>query len=485
MGWMLLTLLAAAVRLTVASETSFSVHDDLFAFPQVGHSCFILFLEANSSQYEVAFDGGYILLENALILFDKSETRKAEAQQGKGVSVNAQAASTGDEDSQPHQEYEYELMTLHEQPYLCSIPIVQRATANTTEEQVSEAEAQKELARAADKGRELLAGMQGNQCLFYSTGWWTYSFCYNQQVRQFHALSPGQTGGRVWPPQEDPTTPAFVLGKVDDSTKQPGAPDQETQHSVSTELQTKAETSYLVQQLSGGTPCDLTGKDRRIEIEYHCNPQLTDRIGWIKETSTCSYLMVVYTPRLCSDVAFLPPKETRAHPITCQEILTESQIPGWEELRQQEASGQLLDQAKEQILMVGDMQVGGMKYFKDGKRIERGRIVLTQDERAETIAMQKDGIVSSVSKADLKKLELDPADLEKFRQELQKLAGSKDWKIERLDNVNGQVQLRGVVSEDEKAVAGEEAANTETSSEQPDGEPEQEMGSEEEFKEEL
>jgi hypothetical protein len=423
--------------------------------------------------------------DEALRHLEKQELKKAGADDGSDVALKSQTAGSEGDEEDPEEELEYELLTLHEQPYFCSIPIVTRAVANTTEEKMSEAETQKELARAADKGRELLSGMQGNQCLFYSTGWWTYSFCYNQQVRQFHALSPGQTGGRVWPPQEDPTTPAFVLGRVDESTKQPGTPDQESQHSVSTELQ----TSYLVQQLAGGTPCDLTGKDRRIEVEYHCNPQLTDRIGWIKETSTCSYLMVVYTPRLCSDVAFLPPKESKAHAIVCQEILTESQIPEWEELRKQEQDArQVPDPGHEQILMVGDIQVGGMKYSKDGKKLERGRIVLTQDERAETIAMQKDGKVSSISKADLKKLELDPADIEQFKQQLEKLAGTKDWKIERLDDINGQVQLRGVVSEDEKVVTTGDGQSTEedSPSEQPAEElPDGEAGSEEEYKEEI
>ena len=440
-------------------------------------------------QYEVVFDDRWIDLDQALRLFEKQDLKKAEAEQGTDVSLNSQSTSPHEHAHDTAEDVEYELLTLHEQPYLCSIPIVERATANTTEEKISEAETQKELARAADKGRELLSGMAGNQCLFYSTGWWTYSFCYNQQVRQFHALSPGQTGGRVWPPQEDPTTPAFVLGKVGSSTKQPGTPDQDSQHSVSTELQTKAETSYLVQQLDGGTPCDLTGKDRRIEIEYHCNPQLTDRRGWIKETSTCAYLMVVYTPRLCSDVAFLPPKESKAHAIVCREILTESQAAEEQDLRKQEETPQLAEQRLEPILMVGDIQVGGMKYSKDGQRLERGRIVLTQDERAETIAMQKDGKISSISKADLKKLELDPADIDKFRKELEKLAGTKDWKIERLDDVDGQVQLRGVVSEDEKVVAKETTetpkVKNEASEEIKEAPPDGEEGSEEEYKEEI
>jgi protein OS-9 len=39
---------------------------------------------------------------------------------------------------------------------------------------------------------------------------------------------------------------------------------------ISTEvarLETKGSTRYMVQRLSGGTECDLTGKERKIEVQ--------------------------------------------------------------------------------------------------------------------------------------------------------------------------------------------------------------------------
>lgn len=56
-------------------------------------------------------------------------------------------------------------------------------------------------------------------------------------------------------------------------------------------------------------------------MQFHCNSAGSDRIGWIKEVSICCYLMVVYTPRLCDDVAFLPPREDRANGVQCREIM--------------------------------------------------------------------------------------------------------------------------------------------------------------------
>jgi hypothetical protein len=384
---------------------------------------------------------------------------------------------SGDKNAIPPRAYEY--VILHNRPYLCLLPVVKPTGHNGTAPEPSKTDREKELERAVSRGAELLQGMASNQCLYYSTGWWTYSFCYNSQITQFHALPPG-TNGRVWPPQEDPQTPSYVLGKfkpqksADESGKVHG------NNELSSEVQTKAETNYLVQRLDGGTPCDLTRSDRKVEVQFHCNPQLTDRIGWIKETATCAYLMIIYTPRLCNDVAFQPPKESRAHSITCQEIISEADVEAWEDRYEASTAPQSLEQNAPQQIYLGSIEVGGMKHVgSEGKRLERGRIVLTQDERAETVVMQKDGQISGLSKAELKKMKLDPEDVETFRKELQKMAGSKDWKIERLDDINGRTQLRGVVSADDD----EEEEVVKSSSEE-EGE-EENGGSQEEYKGEV
>ncbi|RMZ87036.1 hypothetical protein DV736_g5738, partial [Chaetothyriales sp. CBS 134916] len=447
-----------------ASQVQFSVNDDLFAFPQ----------------YDVIYSESYIPFEVAAKRIQRQSRRKQSAIELGDDSpdlsphLNNGDFANGHEDGQ---ESEYAVLQKHGRPYFCTIPVDKPPTSNQAEEKLSEADQQKELARAEHKGRELLQGMEGNQCLFYTTGWWTYSFCYKAQVRQFHALSPSAAGGRVWPPQEDPTTPSYVLGKFDSNQAQ----DSSSESSITdvTELQSKAETNYLVQRLHGGTICALTGMDRQVEVQFHCNPQLTDRIGWIKETATCSYLMVIYTPRLCSDVAFLPPKETKANSIVCQEMLTDDGVQAWESRKSEDASWKMIDQETSKAVLIGDIEVGAMKHVgKDGKKIERGTVVLTQEEKAEIIVMQKDGKVSSMSKADLKKLDLDPEDIDMFRKELEKLAGDKDWKIEKLEDVNGQVQLRGIVSvddDDDNATAPDEKSDSDAEG----------VGSEEEYKEEI
>jgi len=372
----------------------------------------------------------------------------------------------------------YERLTMNGRPYLCTIPHVERQVQNTTETKPSEAEQEKELVRATNRGRELLQDMSGKPCLFYTTGWWSYSFCYNSEVKQFHSLPPGQNGAPIWPPTEDPTTPTYILGRIDQGVQHWKSGDDEAKHEV-VELQRKAETSYLVQRLENGTPCDLTGKDRNIEIQFHCNPQTTDRIGWIKETATCAYLMVIYTPRLCNDIAFLPPKESTAHPITCQEILRADEVDDWKSRKAEDASRRLIDDgSSSQRIIIGNVEVGGMKDVgREGKKIERGRVVLTTEEKAEIVVIQKDGRVEGLSKADLKKMDLNPEDVEAFTKELQRLAGAKDWKIERLDDVNGQIQLRGVVASESDDKDDQESMESEGQDE--------EEGSEEEYKEDI
>lgn len=374
-------------------------------------------------------------------------------------------------------------MNLHGATYLCAIPSVKEEQQNTT---VTKKEEQPEtdLATAADRGWRLLQDMEGKPCLYFSTGWWSYSFCYNGQVTQFHALPPGVNGARLWPPTEDPNTPSYVLGKYEPKTVDGKASSDESSPKQDTsDLQTKAETSYLVQRLGGGTACDLTGKHRKVEVQFHCHPQSTDRIGWIKETATCAYMMVVYTPRLCNDVAFLPPKATHVHRITCQEVLRPDQTAEWEARKSEEATRKMIGQgdAEKPRVMVGDVEVGGQKLVGGaGKKIERGRVVLTAEERAEIVIMSKDGQIQGLTDAELKKLDLNPDEIAVFQKELQKLAGKKDWKIERLHEANGQISLRGIVGSNEGKKLTEKAKDAHRKPAEGGDD-----GSEEEYKEDI
>jgi len=94
------------------------------------------------------------------------------------------------------------------------------------------------------------------------SGWWSYSYCHNHEIRQFHQKPP-QNGVNTWPPAEDSTTPSYILGKVSPEA----AKRTKGQKGEGTELQATGELRFLVQKLGGGTTCDLTRKERKIEVQ--------------------------------------------------------------------------------------------------------------------------------------------------------------------------------------------------------------------------
>lgn len=355
----------------------------------------------------------------------------------------------------------------------------------------------------------MLKSMSGT-CLYFISGWWSYSFCYNTHVKQFHQLPPGK-GTPIFPPVEDPATPSYVLGKfgevrnrfaVEGGTNdmEAGLPPEESDQGRTTDIQAKGTSSsrYLSQKLSGGTTCDLTGNPRRVEIQFHCHPQSVDRIGWIKEVSTCSYLMVVYTPRLCNDMAFLPPREERAESIACREIVKEEEIPAWQARKSQEAQLRLAgstDTTNERPI-VGGIEVGGMKLVgREGRRLETPQTInpathappetakavtlVTQDAR------EKGGKIRRVSDREIRAMDLDPGVVEAARRELEDVAEGKGWRLEVFETGGGERELRGVVEGEGEGEGDEYRGGVDGGGGNGEEGEEGEEGSQEEYRDEL
>ncbi|KAL7267007.1 Protein OS-9 [Rhizina undulata] len=282
------------------TQALFSIHDDILAFPQ----------------YEIQFPESYMTEEDASSLLAPPPSSSIYHSSPHPKPTDS-AKEEGD--TAPT----YEALWLGDRRYLCSVPVVDPPPPlNATEKELSRAAEEKELARATVRGWELLKELEG-ECLYFISGWWSYSFCHNREVRQFHQLPP-QSPKMQWPPTEDPATPSYVLGQVAESKRS-------NERGEGTGLQTTGDLRFLVQKIGGGTVCDLTGKERKIEIQFHCNSQGPDRIGWIKEVSICCYLMVVYTSRLCKDIAFHPPRENHANLMQCWEIMNPARVIEWTE----------------------------------------------------------------------------------------------------------------------------------------------------------
>ncbi|KXH59681.1 glucosidase II beta subunit-like protein [Colletotrichum salicis] len=528
-------LLLATAQLCGARHPGFSIHDDLVAYPQ----------------YEIVFSESFILEHEAQALLDRANPHSAysaEFSTTSDVSQNVREATDADNGRSSEVFERYELMNTADLKYLCSIPILEPQTPeNHTATELAKQEEARELAKASAHGWELLDELDGN-CLYFMSGWWSYSFCYNREIVQFHAL-PTVPNGQ--PPVRDPHTAEYVLGRVQKSPSQRQGQDQQQQQTTksgdppaNTDLQIKGDQRYLVQKMEGGTVCDLTGRDRTIEVQYHCVPGMKgDRIGWIKEVTTCAYLMVVNTPRLCDDVAFLPPRATSANPISCQLILP-SDDPGaqaeWHRRKtleaeesmvgkqegtaatEEEEAEKLLKQAQQDPnvrdkaqkgVNVGGVIVGARNVLGDADEEGKPPTKLSPPRSylpgrghgplVEIIASAKSkaegGATEILDDDELKKLDLSPELVEEMRAELERIAGDKGWKLEVVEQPGAQREIQGIVDHGSEGEDGEELAKgkrkkkvvegekkTQQNGQKQDKQDQQQEGSEEQFfKEEL
>ncbi|KAF4121985.1 protein OS-9 [Geosmithia morbida] len=516
---MRLALLAGLLQLSDVRARSFSVHDDLLAFPQ----------------FDVIFSDGWVSKSDAQALI------KGEAPPGATASSSDLSEATAARSGIPEDEggtdeiarREYKIMNLSSREYLCTIPVLQRPTGDDqTLNELAKAEEAKELSRATASGWELLGDLEG-RCLYFGSGWWTYKFCKNREIVQFHAAAvnvPGQ------PPRRDPSTIEFVLGSVptipmsstynrqqqqqqshdggggnEDGQQDSSNDNDNDRKPLPAEVQTKGEQRYLVQRLEAGTVCDLTGRERTIEVQYHCVPGLSDaKISWIKEVTICAYLMVVNTPHLCNDVAFLPPKETTANPISCQPIggidgqplLDDAKVkmykPGAdagaaadgdktaaaaaadddEGGRDDVAGVSEPDDAEQQPLpappqpkVVGGVVVGARHVLSSGDEDGKPPMELSRPKAsvpkgggpgsgaaadegtvAELVAQAakkaKGGKTQVMTPEQLEDLDVDPQVIAEMRVEVERLAGQAGWRIEIVDLPNDDREIRGYIDDE-------------------------------------
>ncbi|PTB63063.1 hypothetical protein BBK36DRAFT_1162366 [Trichoderma citrinoviride] len=457
----LLSVRTLSLPLCRAKSRAFSIHEDLQAFPQ----------------FEVVFSDRFISEKDAQSLLEyniEHPTYSADFSQPT-ISDASDSQDRHQHDghhSQASSPLTYELMNMPPHRYLCAIPVIEPPNPeNQTATELAKAEEARELGRAAASGWNLLSQLE-DTCLYFMSGWWSYRFCNNREIVQFHAL-PSTPMGK--PPQRDPRADEYILGQASLPGDSEVDSESDGKSPVPAELQVKGDQRYLVQRLEGGTICDLTGRPRTIEVQYHCVPGMqSDRIGWIKEVTICAYVMVVNTPRLCDDVAFLPPEESKADAITCQLITDdEEEAPP---LLDQEASGMGHEEvvqgehflaSHDSPLTVGGVLVGGRKSLSAGDKPGQPPVILApprnyinSQQAAEQLiqvlikaaSKQDGGQIDRVSKEKLEQLNLDPDLVEEWEGELKEMAGDKGWQLEIVGDVNDvDRHFRGWLDEDDEA----------------------------------
>ncbi|KAG8748719.1 Protein OS-9 [Ceratobasidium sp. 414] len=148
--------------------------------------------------------------------------------------------------------------------------------------------------------------------------------------RMFREMTHGHPHpiqGRV--PEEDAEWEAYNLG-VSPAVKHKAGNDvtrQAEAAAANLELQRAADQRYLVQRWGDGTQCDKTGRKREIEIQFHCSMSSVDHIVFVKEVSVCNYLIVIHTPRICSEPGFRSQRDSvKAAPVRCREIVSHETV---------------------------------------------------------------------------------------------------------------------------------------------------------------
>lgn len=237
----------------------------------------------------------------------------------------------------------------------------------------------------------------------------------------------------------------------------------------------------------------------------------------IKEVSTCAYQMVIYTPRLCNDVAFQPPQENLAHPISCQPVLSEEEADDWKSsilqdkvreterlLAEHENSNPLrtmdpgLEGSTKRGPIIGGIEVGAKALVgSEGKVIEKGIIAGGGKHTLLGTLAMSDG--TRMSNAELKKLGLSSDSLDVLIKESKASAGDKEWKLDLYETPRGKHEFRLIEYFDSEEEKGEEKSGEKKQGkpkegkkgkkevEEPVGEAggDSEEGSEEVYKDEL
>jgi hypothetical protein len=121
---------------------------------------------------------------------------------------------------------------------------------------------------------DLIEKLKTMPCLYHvvESRYWSYEFCSMKHAQQFHPLSQ--------------TEAKYLLGTYAKQTAQ----------KLEYEVIDGAKQPVLIQEWSGGTMCDLSLTNRRSRIEYHC---ATEERVVVRETTSCNYLFLVSTPRVC------------------------------------------------------------------------------------------------------------------------------------------------------------------------------------------
>lgn len=205
--------------------------------------------------------------------------------------------------------------------------------------------------------------------------------------------------------------------------------------------------------------------------------------------------MIIQTARLCSDVAFQPPRKDKPNPIRCSPIIADgTELSDYPALAQAlEAREQKTQQQEplddETILIdvdlpiyVGDVEFGGNRLLASPSSLEPDAAELDdelkhisntgwlkdRDSLANSLVLggHKEKLIATVASSDAEPLSAEKLkelgirdrevrEINKFRKEMDKMSKGKGWRLEVIETVQGR-EFRGIIEAEDGLL--EEAA---------------------------
>ncbi|KAF2071660.1 hypothetical protein CYY_007014 [Polysphondylium violaceum] len=157
-----------------------------------------------------------------------------------------------------------------------------------------------------------------NKCITKLIGWWTYEFCQHSYIKQMRI-------------EKQQNLNEYYLGYYFKDETQPTIKgiDEKQMKLYSEKGEFDLSTSpYYSETFIGGTPCDIIDANRQTEIRYYCSEDRVKGayIGELLEPTSCSYLLKIYTPDMCSHPIFRP-KQDKVLDIKCTPLTKPQPTP--------------------------------------------------------------------------------------------------------------------------------------------------------------
>ncbi|KAK1323052.1 hypothetical protein QJS10_CPA02g01172 [Acorus calamus] len=201
------------------------------------------------------------------------------------------------------------------QNFLCFLPVVEETkTVEPTDQQNTSNVIVESTKRTKLKSPDELMEVLKDRCFYRQEGWWSYEFCYQDKLRQFHL------------DEDNKVVQEFLLGIYDPEATDSFNQNHSTVSTLKDPRSKDASQRYHAHQFTNGTTCDLTSQPRETEVRFVCSEPPTVMISSIKEIATCKYAVTIQCPMLCKHPMFQEEKPS-SHTIHCNEVSVDFKKP--------------------------------------------------------------------------------------------------------------------------------------------------------------